>query len=47
MFWMREACDPKKWDAERAKFEIPPPGYTGDLTGTVWDPDAVLATYDQ
>jgi hypothetical protein len=47
MSWMREATDPKKWDAERARFEVPPPGYTGSLEGTVWDDDAVLDTYNQ
>lgn len=30
-----------------AKFEIPPPGYTGSLKGTSWDDEAVLAGYNQ
>lgn len=30
-----------------AEFEIPPPGYTGSLKGTGWDPDEVLETYNQ
>jgi hypothetical protein len=44
---MQESADPKKWDAQRARFEVPPQGYTGSLKGTVWDPDAVLETYNQ
>lgn len=30
-----------------AMFEIPPPGYTGSLKGTGWDPEAVMEGYNQ
>jgi len=29
------------------KFEIPPPGYTGSLVGTSWDPEIMLDDYNQ
>lgn len=47
MTWIMEGAEEKKRDAVRARFEVPPPGYTGSLRGTVWDEDAVLRTYDQ
>lgn len=42
-----ENTDDKKWDAVRARLEVPPPGYTGSLKGTVWDHDEMLKGYEQ
>lgn len=46
-WWLQENCDAKEWDKVRAKLEVPPPGYTGSLAGTVWDHDEMLAGYEQ
>lgn len=30
---------------DRSQFEVPPPGYTGSLKGTGWDPDTMIDDY--
>lgn len=46
MHWILNQPDIDK-EATRAKLELPPPGYTGSLRGTAWDPDAILDGYRQ
>lgn len=47
MHWILEGRSAADMDKTRAMIELPPPGYTGSLRGTSWDPDAMLAGYTQ
>lgn len=47
MHWILEGRSAADMDKTRAMIELPPPGYTGSLRGTSWDPDAMLAGYKQ
>lgn len=47
MWWLAEGKEQKDAFVARSKFELPPPGYTGSLAGTGWDPDVMLDEYDQ
>lgn len=47
MWWLEENRDEKEWDKVRSKLEVPPPGYTGSLKGTVWDEDEIIKGYEQ
>lgn len=45
-YWLMSDCkDQDEWEKVRAQVEMPPPNYTGTLTGTVWDPAAMAAEY--
>lgn len=45
MYWILDRREATDVAITRAKVEMPPPGYSGSLRGTVWDPDAMLASY--
>lgn len=42
---MREGRKEEEAVKSISMFEVPPPGYTGSLKGTGWDPDAMLDGY--
>lgn len=44
-YWIMQGRDETDMQKTRAMLEMPPPGYTGSLAGTVWDPAAMLAGY--
>lgn len=44
-YWILNGRDDADANVVRGKLELPPPGYTGSLRGTSWDPDAMLAAY--
>lgn len=44
-YWIADGKDEAEQMRARGKFEVPPRGYRGSLTGTVWDPDSMLADF--
>lgn len=44
-FWLLEGKNEAEHMKTRGKFELPPPGYRGDLTGTSWDPQLMAGEF--
>lgn len=44
-FWIQEGKEEAKAMKDKGMFEVPPPGYRGDLEGTSWAPDAMAASF--
>jgi len=46
-YWLVEGRSEADAMKVLSKFEVPPPGYSGSLAGTSWDPDTMLDAYQR